>query len=99
MFCVVCGGPMMGVWLQRIMALWILAEAFRASQNSVTPFLPFFLEAAEASEETAEKHFVLQLLVWDPSLRDASRKTAASVLAECEDVKVEALDIAALRQL
>lgn len=88
-----------GKFLQRIMALWILAEAFRTSQNSVTPFLPFFLQAAEASEESAEKHFVLQLLVWDPSLRDISRKNAAAVLAECEDAKVEAPDLAALRQL
>lgn len=83
---------------QRVMALWILAEAFRSSQNSATPFLPFLLEAAEASEESAEKRFVLRLLTWDSSLRDVSRKTAAAVLAECEDAKVEAPDLASLRQ-
>jgi hypothetical protein len=91
---------------QRLVAFSLLCELCKA-ESGVNPFLPFIIEALEATRDGCEKTFLRDLLVSSPAYHKATERSARALVAEYEAKgdggggtgDVEVPDLGPLRQL
>lgn len=68
-----CAGNVF-IAMQRLVAISILHDLYKAEGSDKNPFLPFFLSAFEHGDEPGEKLFIADLLISPPTLTKEVRR-------------------------